>query len=298
MPRPHRHFQPGFCYHITTRCNNREFRLTRFECREVFLYAINKAKDKFGFKLYALCIMSNHVHYLLEPGQPQELPKIMHWLNWYTAMCFNRMLNRTGHFWEKRYHCTGFANTDTKRALNTLRYIHANPKAAGMQPGFFYDFSNYGTHDRLSNDGITQWHPAFLQLGRTLDECAAKYRDFCKKYRAQAKPEKRNHWGSRLLAGMKIKGKSKKSSPGQMRLPWDNQKVTESAEVHEVAKIFIEANCYNPSVPGRCQKSHLSSKSRYPSLSNLRDRQTYSKQLHNIYHQVYHLLPGKSVSER
>ncbi len=66
----------------------------------------------------------------------------------------------------------------------------------------------------------------------------------------QAKPEKRNLWGSRLLAGMKIKGKSKKSSPGQMRLPWDNQKVTESTEVHEVARIFIEANCYNPSVPG------------------------------------------------
>ncbi len=98
-------------------------------------------------------------------------------------MCFNRMLNRTGHFWEKRYHSTGFANTDQRRALNTLRYIHANPKAAGMHQGFFYDFSNYGTHDRLSNDGITQWHPAFLVLGRTLEECAAKYRRFCQKYR-------------------------------------------------------------------------------------------------------------------
>ncbi|WP_242053742.1 hypothetical protein [Nostoc sp. FACHB-888] len=77
-----------------------------------------------------------------------------------------------------RYYSIGFANTDTKRALNTLRYIHANPKAAGVQQGFFYDFSNYGIHDRLSNDGITQWHPAFLQLGRTLDECAAIYRGF------------------------------------------------------------------------------------------------------------------------
>ncbi|WP_243902670.1 transposase, partial [Aetokthonos hydrillicola] len=84
--------------------------------------AIKKAQDKFNFKLYALCIMSNHVHYLLEPDQPEDLPKIMHWLNWYTAMCFNRMLNRTGHFWEKRYHSSGFEKTDYKRALNTLRY--------------------------------------------------------------------------------------------------------------------------------------------------------------------------------
>ncbi len=98
-------------------------------------------------------------------------------------MCFNRMLNRTGHFWEKRYHSSGFEKTDDKRALNTLRYIHANPKAAKMQQGFFYDFSNYGIHDRLSDDGLTQWHPAFLSLGKSLDECARKYRGFCKKYK-------------------------------------------------------------------------------------------------------------------
>ncbi|MBO3458773.1 transposase [Aetokthonos hydrillicola Thurmond2011] len=249
MSRPKRNFQPNFCYHITIRCNNREFRLTRLECREVLLYAIKKAQEKYGFKVYALCIMSNHVHYLLEPKQPEDLPKIMHWLNWYTAMCFNRMLNRTGHFWEKRYHSTGFANTDTRRALNTLRYIHANPKAAGTQQGFFYDFSNYGIHDRLSNDGITQWHPAFLQLGKTLEECAAKYRRFCKKYRPQPKSEKKNHWGSRLLAGMTIKGKTKKS-PGQMSLPWDKHNASERTEVHEVAEKFIQANCFSPSVPG------------------------------------------------
>ena len=92
---------------------------------QVLVYAIKKAIEKYNFKLYGLCIMSNHIHYLIEPKEPQDLPKIMHWLNWYTALCFNQMLNRTGHFWEKRYHSTGFLTTDRKRALNTLRYIHA-----------------------------------------------------------------------------------------------------------------------------------------------------------------------------
>jgi putative transposase len=49
-----------------------------------------------------------------------------------------------------------------------------------MQQGFFYDFSNYGTHDRLTDDGLTKWHPAFLSLGKSLEECAARYRGFCK----------------------------------------------------------------------------------------------------------------------
>ena len=121
MPRQPRDLKPGYCYHVTVRCNNREFKLVRQECKEVLLFTLKKAIEKFKFKLYALCIMSNHIHYLIEPKEPEELPKIMHWINWYTAMCFNRMLNRCGHFWEKRYHSTGFEKSDYRRALNTLR---------------------------------------------------------------------------------------------------------------------------------------------------------------------------------
>ncbi|MCZ8188559.1 MAG: transposase [Microcystis sp. LE19-338.1B] len=86
MPRKPRNLQAGYSYHVTTRCNNREFKLSKREWWEVFLYAIKKALDKHQFKLYALCIMSNHLHYLIEPAQPEDLPKIMHFLNWYTAM--------------------------------------------------------------------------------------------------------------------------------------------------------------------------------------------------------------------
>ena len=251
MPRQPREFKPDYCYHVTTRCNNREFLLYRRECREVFLYAIKMALEKFEFKLYAICIMSNHVHYLLEPGTPDELPKIMHWLNWYTAMCFNQMLKRTGHFWEKRYYSSGFLTSDSARVLNTLRYIHANPKSAKMQRGFFYDFSNYGTHERLTDDGITQWHPAFLELGKTLEECAEKYRGFCQHYRSGAKPEKTRHWGSQLLNRIEMAGKQRQTnkkqlSPGQMKLlvTVDRCQVVKSAEIVEVAETFIAANAY------------------------------------------------------
>ena len=136
MSRPHRELAPESCYHVTTRCNNREFHLTQPLCRNLLLYALSQAIKEFGFKLYALCLMSNHVHYLLEPAQPADLPRLMHWLNWYSARCFNRLLRRTGHFWERRYHSSGFARDDHVRALNTLRYIHGNPRAAGIQTSF------------------------------------------------------------------------------------------------------------------------------------------------------------------
>ena len=248
MPRAPRLLQPGYSYHVTIRCNNREFRLTRPECREVMVFVLGKAIAKFGFKLYALCIMSNHIHYLLEPRQPEDLPRIMHWLNWYSAMCFNRMLRRTGHFWEKRYHSTGFPTADSKRALNTLRYIHANPKSAGMQQGYLYDYSNYGTYDRLSDDGLTIWHPAFLQLGPTLEDCARRYRSFCKLYKPKPKGERQYPWGSKLLPKL-VKGKTK-TSPGQLRCPWAAWEAT-NPEIRKVAEKFVIANCYDPQFAAR-----------------------------------------------
>ncbi|MEB3232815.1 MAG: transposase, partial [Leptolyngbyaceae bacterium] len=184
--------------------------------------------------------------YLLEPAQPEDLPKIMHWINWYSAMCFNRMLNRTGHFWEKRYHSSGFPNTDYRRVLNTLRYIHANPKAADMQSGFFYDFSNYGTYDRLTQDGLTEWHPAFLVLGKTLDLCAATYRRFCQRYKPKPKAERKSHWGSKKLAALKQRIKAKKVSPGQQSL-WEGWTLP-AEQVDAVARKFVLANCLNPDI--------------------------------------------------
>lgn len=44
MTRPKRSFKTGFCYHVTVRCNNREFWLMRDECREFLLYAIQNRR--------------------------------------------------------------------------------------------------------------------------------------------------------------------------------------------------------------------------------------------------------------
>ena len=103
-----------------------------------------KAKQKVPHRLYAVCLMANHLHLLLRPDDANELPKLMHWFGWYSAMALNRLSGRCGHFWEARYYATAIAPTDHRRVLNTLRYIHANPKAAGIRKGFYDPYSNYG----------------------------------------------------------------------------------------------------------------------------------------------------------
>ena len=49
-----------------------------------------------------ICVMSNHVHYLIRPARPADMLRLMHWLNWYSAMLLKELLRRRGHFWERR----------------------------------------------------------------------------------------------------------------------------------------------------------------------------------------------------
>jgi hypothetical protein len=103
-------------------------------------------------------------------------------------------------------------------------------------------------HRQEAGCGITQWHPAFLALGTTLDLCVAGYRKFCQKYRPQTKPESQSYWGRKLLAGVKRRRKLKKTSPGQISL-WDEWEPA-GDEIREVAQKFVVANAANPEIAG------------------------------------------------
>ena len=76
-----------------------------------------------------------------------------------------------------------------------MRYIHANPKAAGMRKGYFHAYSNYGIYDRLTDEGLTEWHPAFLSMGQSLDACQRRYHQFCQCYSPKKKKPGRSALG-------------------------------------------------------------------------------------------------------
>ena len=208
----------GCSFHITLRCNSRQFLIAKALRRDVLLAVLKKAQQKFAVKVYGLCLMANHLHLLVKPADGKELPRVMHWFAWYSAMALNRLSGRCGHLWEARYFSTPIHPKDHRRVLYTLRYIHANPKAAGARKGFFDPYSNYGHYSRLRADGITEWSPAFLKLSATLDGCA-------KRYRHHSKAAPKCHWGSRMLkrlvSSARTRSKKKRVSPGQQRLPWD-----------------------------------------------------------------------------
>jgi putative transposase len=113
---------------------------------------------------------------------------------------------------------------------------------------------NYGTYDQLTQDGVTEWHPAFLQLSENLEDCAKQYRGFCHRHRAQPKAVKQSTWGSKLLKERILPkqrqktSRKPKTSPGQIVLPVkteiDRCQVSEACEIKMIATKFIDANVY------------------------------------------------------
>ena len=131
----------------------------------------------------------------------------------------------------------------TRSVLN----IHANPKAAGVRKGFYDPYSNYGHYGRLACDGISKWHPSFLQLASSLKGCSRRYERFCQKYRHHAKGGAKCQ-GSRMLKRLVQSSRSNRSKrrvlPGEQQLPFAfNMRLNQiPGKWHQVAVKFRRAN--------------------------------------------------------
>ena len=67
----------GGLYHVITRGNNRRQIFNSPADYEKFLSLLNIQKTKLPFFLYAYCLMTNHVHLLIE-RQASAVSRIMH----------------------------------------------------------------------------------------------------------------------------------------------------------------------------------------------------------------------------
>ena len=126
MARAKRLLPSGCSFHITLRCNSRQFLIAKALRRDVLLAVLNKAQQKFAVKVY---VMANHLHLLLRPDDASDLPRLMHWFAWYSAMALNRLSGRCGHFWEARYFSTPIHLKDHRRMLKYLEDYPCQPQS-------------------------------------------------------------------------------------------------------------------------------------------------------------------------
>ncbi len=82
------------------------------------------------YRLKAWVVMPNHGHVLLTPLEGVHLPDIMHSIKSYTANEANKILGRSGQFWQIESFDRYIRNL--KHFVSTVRYIENNPVKAGL----------------------------------------------------------------------------------------------------------------------------------------------------------------------
>tara|TARA_R110000751_G_scaffold150109_1_gene255101 strand:+ start:13563 stop:14213 length:651 start_codon:yes stop_codon:yes gene_type:complete len=119
---------PNYPHHIVQRGHNRQVVFARADDFQRYLTDIRGLKVQFGIKLYAWCLMTNHVHLLVCPESAFGLGQFMKALAARATRYRNRLEERTGTLWEGRYK-SSIVDTEAY-LLAWCRYIELNPVRA------------------------------------------------------------------------------------------------------------------------------------------------------------------------
>ncbi len=126
MPRMRRAVLPDYPHHIIQRGHNRQVIFAEAGDFERYLETLANFKDIYGVKVYAWCLMTNHVHLLVAPEDMTGLGQLMKRLAGRQTRDHNRLERRTGTLWESRY------KSSPVDSATASYFVQPSPKANGV----------------------------------------------------------------------------------------------------------------------------------------------------------------------
>jgi REP element-mobilizing transposase RayT len=118
----------GAIYHVTLRGVERRDIFRDDRDRQRFLDRLAQDVETHGVRLYLFCLMTNHVHLLMETPRA-NLSRFMHDLETAHTVFFNRRHQRAGHLTQGRYGAKLVEGDEY--LLRLSRYLHLNPVFVG-----------------------------------------------------------------------------------------------------------------------------------------------------------------------
>ncbi len=172
MARRPRIFGEGLVYHVIARGNHRQPTFLHAEDYQGYLERLARYRRQFAVVLYAYCLMPNHVHLLLQTGEP-PLARFMQGVQQTYTQYFNRVHGKVGHLFQGRYKAI-VCEKDTY-LIALIRYIHANPVRAGLVRRLQeYPYSGHGIYLSGRPTDVLDPRPGLRLFGG-----AAAYQRFC-----------------------------------------------------------------------------------------------------------------------
>ncbi|MBE6774904.1 MAG: transposase [Ruminococcaceae bacterium] len=141
MPRQARKKSSSGIYHIMLRGINKQQIFEDEEDYEKFLWVIKDTKELSGYKLFAYCLMGNHIHLLIKE-EKEPLEQIFKRIGGKFVYWYNIKYQRVGHLFQDRFKSEPVE--DDAYFLTVLRYIHQNPVKGNLCENVEdYKFSSY-----------------------------------------------------------------------------------------------------------------------------------------------------------
>ena len=147
MPRVARVKSESGIYHIMLRGINQQIIFEQDEDYEKFIETIEKYKAVSGYKIFAYCLMSNHIHLIIKEEQ-ETIEKIIKRIAGSYAYWYNWKYYRKGHLFQDRFKSEPIECE--KYLLTVIRYIHQNPLKAGIVEKV--DEYRYSSYNEYIND--------------------------------------------------------------------------------------------------------------------------------------------------
>lgn len=97
MPRTARLVLPELPHHVTQRGNNRQDVFFTDDDRELSLRLLAEQAHLHRVRLVAWCLMTNHIHLVLVPTDPERLENAVGRTHWRYDQAINGVHGRSGH---------------------------------------------------------------------------------------------------------------------------------------------------------------------------------------------------------
>ena len=129
MPRQARKKSESGIYHVMLRGINQQQIFEEDEDYVKFLQIVEDYQAISKYKVYAYCLMSNHIHLLIREEE-EPLEQIFKRIGSKYVYWYNVKYQRKGHLFQDRFKSETVDNETY--FLTVIRYIHQNPVKAGI----------------------------------------------------------------------------------------------------------------------------------------------------------------------
>lgn len=175
MPRQSRFVLANCPHHVIQRGHNRLAVFVDDSDYRYYLDTLQEWKTQLGCRVYAYCLMTNHVHLVIDPGEhPDHLGLLMKRLAGRQTRYVNALQQRSGSLWEGRYKSSPVQAE--AYLLACCRYVELNPVRAGMvEDPAGYRWSSCPAKAGRVHQPWLDLDPFYLSLGETEKQRAARY---------------------------------------------------------------------------------------------------------------------------